>query len=216
MPANQIRNYNLSLMQITELGISPRKKGFYRVAVDNRPVGYISAEDIFSLGIALGQEISREVYRRLISSVKTASFYQAALNYCARRLHSRSEVERYLYQRHCPEKLASEIISKLSVLGLIDDKRLAQALIHDAQLTRPLSKRALKGKLRTKNIDKGVIDETLEQYSYDEKAALKSVIDKKKNRSAYLNDPKKLTAYLIRQGFSYYEILEQLKIEEED
>jgi regulatory protein len=197
-------------MKITGISEEPHKRGLYRVAVDGKPVGYVEADDVLELRLAVNQEIDSLVYGRLVGMVKQASFYSVALTYADRRLHSKAEIKTYLLRKGCEAKNTDKIISKLEALGIIDEQKLAEAYVHDATMQRPMSKLALGVKLRKKYLPTDAIESALAGAEFDDTEALDNLIKRKKSLSAYKDNQPRLFRYLLSQGFSYRDIAERI------
>lgn len=193
-------------MKITDIRSLASKPGSYRVSIDDKPVGYISAEDMFELGIVLNSEIGKEAYEQLLFKVKYHACYSDALRYVDRRLRTKKETKRYLNSRGYDPDISTDIISRLEELGLIDEKKVAQAYVHDSSLGRPKSRRELELNLRQKHIDPSLIEEELNSAGYDDGQILDQLIAKKSKLSAYANNQPKLFRYLLSKGFSYEDI----------
>ena len=197
-------------MLITEIKCLAHRPGQYRISVDNKSVGYISAEDMFSLKIVLNQTISHDVFEQLLTRIKHTSFYSDALRYADRRLRSRLEVELYLLNKGCDPITSQAIINRLVELGIVDEAKLAAALIHDAILSKPLSKVGLTKKLKQKQIANQVIDHQLEALEFTDLNSLDAIIKKKSSYSAYSNNQPRFFRYLLSQGFKYEDIVSRI------
>lgn len=195
-------------MKITAIDQISHKPGMYRVSVDGNPLGYIKAEDIFSLGLARGGELEPKTYSLLVQRIKYTAFYASALSYADRRLHSIAEVERYLKERGCDLKTADSIVSKLVKLGIIDESKLAAAYVHDAELLKPASRRLLAAKLRQKQLDPELINTSIQVAGYDDDRALDKLVSLK--RARYAGNQPRFFRYLLRQGFSYSAIAKRI------
>ncbi len=197
-------------MRITDIRALVGKPGSYRISVDDKPVGYVSADDIFELGLVINKEIENNSYSQLLVKVKYRSYYSDALRYVDRRLRTRAETERYLNNRGCEPDMTIDIISRLQRSGLIDEKKVAQAYVHDASIGRPKSRRELELKLKQKRIDTALIEEELSKANYDDGQALDQLIAKKSQLSAYTKNQPKLFRYLLSKGFSYEDIADRI------
>ena len=195
-------------MKLTAIEQLAHKPGLYRISVDNKPLGYVTAENILGMGLTRGSEVDQTGYTKLVRMVKRTAFYTAALNYADRRLRSKTELKSYLKRKGCDEQTANEIIDKLVELGVVDESKLAAAYVHDAELLKPLSRSMLKAKLQQKRLDPALIDTSLEEAEYDDAAALDKLISLKQDR--YKDNKARFFRYLMRQGFSYSEIASRI------
>ena len=195
-------------MKITAIEQMTHKPGMYRISVDTKPIGYVTADDVFELGLNRGGDISAESYSKLIEKVKYNAFYASAISYADRRLRSVAEIERYLKGRGCDSKTATLIAKKLVSSGLVDESKLAAAYVHDAELLKPLSRNMLELKLRQKRIDSDLIDASIQSAGYDDEQALDKLVRLKQAR--YAGNQPRFFRYLLRQGFSYTAIAKRI------
>lgn len=195
-------------MKITAIDQMSHKPGMYRISVDKKPLGYVSSEDIFALGLAHGGELKPQVYSKLLERIKYSAFYASAVAHADRRLRSAAEVERYLKGKGCDLNTAKLIVKKLVSLGIIDESKLAAAYIHDAVVLKPLSRSMLQSKLRQKRIDKELIDSAMQTAEYDDELALDKLVSLKSAR--YASNQPRFFRYLLRQGFSYSAIAKRI------
>lgn len=192
-------------MKVTAIESIPHKAGLYRIAVDGKPLGYVSPEDIFDLGIGLGRAITSATYTKLTSRIKYTSFLYLALGFSARRLHSREEVITHLLAKGCDSLTAQEIADRLEKLGIIDERKLAETFVNDAKLKGTVSKKEIEIKLKKKRINRKTIADTLRVMEINEASALDALISKKKSQPSYAENPARLFRYLLSKGFSFEE-----------
>jgi regulatory protein len=193
-------------MKVTDIKSLTHKAGVYRVAIDNKPLGYLTAVDISNLQLAINKEIDVKDYENIVKQVKYTALYSDALRYSDRRLRSRQEVGRYLISKGSDKQTADKIIGRLVELGIVDEQKLATALIHDSKLSRPMSRKAIELKLKQKHLSQKVIDNELKNSPPTDQQALDLLIKRKASLSAYANNQPKFFRYLLRQGFSYEDI----------
>lgn len=197
-------------MKITALEAMPHKPGLYRVSIDEKPIGYVSSNDVLSLKLVPSQDIDVTIYKELLKQVKYSTFYSKALNYADKRLRSKAEVIRYLKLKGCDSLVAEEIVKQLSSSGIIDEKKLAQAYVHDIASFKPTSKKDLTLKLKQKKIDEGLINATIGNSEFDEGIALDKLIAQKSHLSSYANNQPRFFRYLMSKGFSYEDIAKRI------
>ncbi len=107
-----------------------------------------------------------------------------------------------------PLKELPEISSELSDLvferllerGYLDDLKFAKYYVENRFVKKGVSKRRLEMELLKKGISKEIVAEVLDNSGRDEKAEIIKMVMKKHGK---YNDPQKLLAYLVRQGFNY-------------
>lgn len=197
-------------MKVTDIKSLASRAGLYRVYIDDKPLGYLAASDISSLELAINKDISNQDYEKIIRQVKYTALYYDALRYADRRLHSRSEVAFFLSSKGSDNQVTEKIINRLEKLGIIDEQKLAAAFIHDVCLKRPMSRKALEIKLRHKQLPQDLIDTELDHLNQNDQQSLDLLIERKAKLSAYANNQTKFFRYLLRQGFSYEDIVTRI------
>ena len=193
-------------MNVTKIASQQRQQGRYSIFVDGRYAFSLSADALLESKLTVGQQLDIEDLRRWKQASADDKAYAGALRYAAMRTRSTWEMEQYLRRKNVSPALATIILNKLSVIGLLDDAAFAQAWVSNRRLLRPTSKRKLQQELRAKHVSDQVIDITISDAAGDELPALRALVAKKRNLSKYKADPMKLMQYLARQGFSYGDI----------
>lgn len=193
-------------MKITSIKQQVKRTDRYSIFVEGKYAFSLSETALLDSKLASGQELSKQQvsdYKKLSADDK---LYNQTLRYVAMRPRSRWEIEFYLeYKKKASPSLADEILSKLSLIGLIDDEKLAKAMVNDRRLLRPTSRRKMIAELRKKRIADDIIEQALGTEKEEERAALQAVIISKRRQTKYQDD-QKLMQYLARQGFSYDDI----------
>lgn len=193
-------------MKITSIKQQAKRTDRYSIFVEGKYAFSLSETALLESKLASGQELSKEQVREYKKLSADDKLYNQTLRYVAMRPRSRWEIEFYLeYKKEASPALTEEILNKLSKIGLIDDEKLAKALVNDRRLLRPTSRRKMMAELRKKRISDEVIEQALGNDKSDEQAALREVIESKRRQSKYQDDLK-LMQYLARQGFNFDDI----------
>ena len=104
------------------------------------------------------------------------------------------------------------VINKLTDLKIIDDERFARFYVENRNRAKGISEKKLRLELRNKGVLDATIQEVLGENEFGEKVRNdKTEIQKmiqKKRRRGYTDD--KLKQYLLRQGFNYDLIVDEL------
>ncbi|MDO4612009.1 MAG: RecX family transcriptional regulator [Candidatus Saccharibacteria bacterium] len=119
-----------------------------------------------------------------------------------------------------PLKELPEISSELSGLvferllerGYLDDLKFAEYYVENRFVKKGVSMRRLEMELLKKGISKEIVAEVFTNSGRDERGEILKMVAKKR---AKYDDPQKLLAYLVRQGFSY-ELAKEYIIEGEE
>ena len=110
---------------------------------------------------------------------------------------TRRELERRLSERGCPRETSDELLDRYEENGLIDDRAYAVLYIgskRDCGLLR------LRDDLRTRGVDREIIDEALDECEIDEEERALDLIETWADRPGMT--PEKLDARLRRRGFT--------------
>lgn len=192
-------------MKITGIKQQVKRADRYSIYVDEVYAFSLSESALLEHQLASGQELSRQQvdeYKQISADDK---LYGLALRYVAMRPRSRWEIEFYLKRKDASPPLIEIILNKLSIVGLIDDRKLAQAFVNDRRLLRPSSRRKLIFELKKKHINDEIIHQVVGDDSDDDTRALVEIIERKRKQTKYQDDTK-LMQYLARQGFGYHDI----------
>lgn len=196
-------------MKITSIKQQAKRRDRYSIYVDDKYTFSLSEAALLESGLASGQELTKEQVGEYKRKSADDKLYSQALRYVAMRPRSTWEIELYLQRKQASPPLIEQILNKLSLIGMVDDEKLARAFVHDRQLLRPTSRRKMILELRKKNVADEIIERVLEADATAEQAALQAVIERKRRQTKY-QDNEKLMQYLARQGFSYSDIKEAL------
>lgn len=193
-------------MKITSIKQQVRRGDRYSIFVEGKYSFSLSESALLESKIASGQELTTQQVKEFKQLSNDDKIYQQALRYVAMRPRSRWEIEFYLnVKKKASPPLIELILNKLSDIGLINDYKLALAMVNDRRLLRPTSRRKLIMDLRKKRISDEIIEQAVGSDKQDEQAALREVIDRKRKQTKYQDDLK-LMQYLARQGFNYDDI----------
>jgi regulatory protein len=192
-------------VKITSIKQQAKRTDRYSIFVDGKYAFSLSEGALLESKLASGQELSKEQVKEFKQLSADDKLYNRALNYVAMRPRSRWEVEQYLWRKEPPPALTEQILNKLSIIGLIDDKKLAQAFVNDRRLLRPTSRRKLIMELHKKRIADDIIQKVTADDGEAEENSLQTIIERKRRQTKYQDDLK-LMQYLARQGFNYDDI----------
>lgn len=193
-------------MQITKIVQQHKQQSRYSIFVDEKYSFSLSEQALLDSQLVSGQELTKEQAQEYKQKSAEDKLYNRTLCWVAMRPRSVWETEDYLRRHDSPAPQTEQITNKLIQLGMLDDKKYAEALIHDAALLRPTSVRKMIAKLRQKHVPEEVIQITIQEQSPDDLTALRELVAKKRQLTKYKNDDQKLMQFLARQGFNYSDI----------
>lgn len=202
-------------MKITAIKQQIKRAGRYSIFVDGKYAFSLSDAALLEKKLVTGQELSRQQIGELEQASNDDKLYNATLRFIAIRPRTKWEIETYLKRKKAPPALAEMILNKLSINGIIDDRKLAGAYVNDRRLLRPASRRKMILELRKKHVADEIIQAAVGNEQQPEEAALLAIIKSKRRQSKYQDDLK-LMQYLARQGFSYGDIKSALQYSSEN
>ena len=216
-------------MKITDISLQARDNNRVNVSVDGVYSFSLDITQVTDLSLKVGRELSDGELEKLQEESQFGKLYMRALEYCLRRPHSVKEVRDYLWRKTQPtlrksqtgmnnpvaysERVASRVLSKLQQKAYVADEAFARWWVENRQLSKGVSRRKLTAELRSKGIHADIIAQTLEKTDRTDEQELRKVIAKKHRR--YAGDRQKFVQYLVRQGFSYDDVVSALNDVEE-
>lgn len=192
-------------MKITAIKQQVKRPDRYSIFVDGKYEFSLSDTALLDSKMANGQELTVKQVKEFKQLSADDKLYNQVLRYVALRPRSRWEIEFYLDRKKGSPATIDKLLNKLSNVGLIDDKKFAEAFVNDRRLLRPTARRKLVQELRQKHVSDEIIQAAVGSQPEDEQAALKAVIEQKRRQPKYQDDLK-LMQYLARQGFNYGDI----------
>ena len=197
--------------QITAL--EPQKrKGRLNVFVDGHFVLGVGETVAADLGLRVGREITPEKLREVAGAEEVHKATEAALLLLEVRARARREIETRLTQKGYDNEVITQVLEKLTTLGLLDDAQFA-ALWVEAKTrvggSRPVGRRRLSSELFGKGVAKDQIAEAVGVVSNDDELALARAAAAKKvrvvptDRDLLQAERRKLMGFLQRRGFGW-------------
>ncbi len=192
-------------MKITRISKLGNKGDRFAIFIDDKYSLALSAQTILDKSISPGQEITSVDLDDLKHFQLNNDLYNRSLRYVSIRLRSEAEMRAYLKRKEATQDQIKAVIKKLKLLDLINDKKYADAYIHDKLILSSSSKRKLTYELRKKEISEDIISTALDNSEIDDSDSLKHLINQKRSQSKYKDDLK-LMQYLVRRGYNYGDV----------
>ncbi len=202
-------------MKITSIQQQVGKKDFYSIFVDGEYSFSVSETTLLKKHLVSGQEINEKELGEFKQISSNDLLYRLSLNYVSRRLKTKGEMKDYLKRKGASPALITEILNKLSDIGLLDDNKFIEYYIRDRQTLHPASKRKIISDLQKKRIPREIVEEALATNPSSDNDALHKIIKSKRLQMKY-QDNQKLMQYLARQGFNYGDIKTAINAQEEE
>jgi len=198
-------------MKITAIKQQVKNPERVSIFVDEKYSFSLTLDEVLKHKIKLGLEVDRADVKRLQKISTDGKLRMRSLEWLMSRPRSTREFRDYLYRKKVEPQLIEELIAEFTGRGYLDDRRFAKWFIELLHRRRK-SNRAVQAELFKKGIDRELVGEIMSAEQEDEMSRLRAVIEKKSGLPRYRKDPKKLTEYLIRQGFSWGLVKEALEI----
>lgn len=164
--------------QVNITAIRPLKReGWFSVLAAGRCLVRLHQRRIEELGLAVGTAWTGELAARATRMAQRDDLYRQAIARINRRNLSRAEMRAFLLDRGADESLAEGIVNDLEKSGAIDDRALAEAVVHDATRRRPAGSNLLRIKLQRRGIDPDALDPALEAGVANESEAARQLMD---------------------------------------
>ena len=215
--------------RVTDIKEAVRDRNRVNIYVDDKFYCSLDISQVVDYGIKVGRELSAEDLADLKRASDFGKFYGRALEYVLMRPHSTKEVRDYLKRKTLDKKVRTKnpktgeyqtktrqgydsslvplVLERLEQHGYLDDERFARVWAENRHAKKGISNRKLREELAEKGISKDIVDAVLQDGARDEREELRKVIARKANRYA---DRQKLMQYLVRQGFNYSDVSEEL------
>lgn len=195
-------------MKITKISPAIKTEGRYNIYVDDKYSFSLDEVQLASLNLKKNDEIDAEQLDQLKNESDFGKNYVRALDLISRRPRSQREIRDYAFRKQWTKSNTERVIERLLERGYLDDAKFAEIFARSRANLRNYSTKRMKLELRKRGVASDIVDQVLtDSENFDENAALKNLIAKKRNR--YDNE-QKLIAYLARQGFSYDKIRDAL------
>lgn len=169
-------------------------------------------DDEFSFGVArivgawlkIGQEISDDKIKELLSKDEVEVALQKAINFISYRPRSAKEVSLRLKKYDASEDVIEEVIERLVRGGMLNDSNFAEMWVENRSTFKPRGRKALRVELRHKGITDEAIETSIANLDEDElayRAAFKQA--RRLKHLEWQDFRKKLYGFLARRGFNY-------------
>ena len=162
---------------------------------------------------------TEEEIRKIVNESEFQKNYDKILKFGSLRPRSKKEYNDWLKKHKVHESLHAKLFNRLKYLDFINDKKFALWWIEQRVAFRSKSKRVLIQELRSKGVDKDIVDDVLFESELDELKVANKLLEKKKYRWEKLGDYEariKKSQFLARNGFDWETIKKVLKVDYDD
>ena len=169
---------------------------------------------IIKYNILSKKNLTNDEITKYINENKYYEIYYSAIAYINKKIRSKKEVKKYINKFTFDETIISDIITKLTKQGYLNDTIYAKSYIHDTVSFKIDGPHKIKHHLEEAGIDKEIINKEMSVFSQkiiDEK--IKRYIDKQlkinRNNSLYIFKEKMINN-LLNLGYETVDILNYL------
>ena len=229
--------------KITGLKQGVRNPDRVNVYVNSKFAFSLDVAQVVDFKIKVGLVVSEEQLAEFKKASEFGKLYQRALEWALVRPRSEKECRDYLWRKLAKlssdtrprarlygaqplpvapagatkssediRELSLTIIERLKSRGYLDDFKFAEYYVENRFVKKGVSLKRLRMELMKKGVSKEIVEEVLAGSGRNDEEEIRKMIVKK--RSRYTDE--KLTAYLVRQGFSYDLVRELIEKTRED
>lgn len=208
-------------MKITGISVQVRDSNRVNVSVDGKYRFSLDVFQVGDLGLRIGKEYSEEELQALEVESQFGRMYARALEYSMVRPRSVKEMRDYLWRKTLSRKVKTKtgevverpgvsqevtdrVLERLVDRGYVDDEKFTQFWVEYRHARKGTSLRRLKLELAQKGVARETVDRIVSESERNDKSELEKIIAKKQARYP---DRQKFIQYLMRQGFSYDDVV---------
>jgi len=199
-------------MKITEIQAQKKNKNRYSLFIDNEFYCGVHEDVLVNLGLRKNMEFDESFIKDILQEENLAKAKSDALHYVSYRMRSRDEIIKKLESLDYDQATIDSTLSFLDEYRFMDDLAFARAFIGDKTRLSRHSLKRVKYDLKTKGVQKHIIDKAAESFHTADLINLKKLLPSKyekislKNESDYIKKQKTL-AFFGQKGF----LLEDIK-----
>lgn len=163
-----------------------------------------------------GTDIDEDEWNKLVTKINFKKAVDKCYDFLSRRDHSVKELKIKLL-RTVDENSADAAIEKMLELGYLDDEKYAQTLVRHLLDNKNMSKNFVKQEMYKRGLSADIINNILENTEFDNSAnCVELITTKYRNKLRAEGGKDKVTAALMRKGFSYYDIKHAFEMIEDE
>ncbi len=175
----------------------------------------IDTDTLMMEGIKEGKDIPFERFVEINHLSNCNRAYEKALYLLDYRDRTYLEIKRKLMESYPPEAV-EYALEKVQELGLIDDENFARRFAGEMINFKNYGKNRVESELYRRGVERDIIEKVLEEFDVDSVEKIREIIRRK--YSPIPEDKKELSKIvnaLMRQGYSYGDIKNALKLTED-
>lgn len=201
-------------MKITAIKAQVKNPDRVSIYIDEKYALSLSYNQLLEQKLHVGLEFDDPRLAELKRISDFGKAYERAMMYALLRPRSLREMHDYCRRKKWDPEDCAVIIDKLVQRGYVNDRTFTKSWIENRAINKSTSQRKLRLELKQKGITDDIINESLQDSSYNEDTALRDLVAKKRRLSRYKDDEQKLMQYLARQGFGFDDIKRALSTQD--
>ncbi len=185
---------------------SQKNKKRVNIYLDDKFGFGLGLENFVRLGLKVGRELTKTEIKEILKKAEFQKTLDKLLRFATLRPRSEKEINIWLRKYKVHQSIISDLFNKLKRLKLLDDKKFAEWWVEQRMNFRPKSKRIINYELRSKGINKNIIEDVLSEVKIDEVKIAKEMLAKKIYKWEKLpkfEARKKMGEFLGRKGFGW-------------
>lgn len=201
-PNRELRTAN-STGAITAIERQERRLRF-NVFIDGAFAIALEPDTLVSHGLRVGLVVTAARLTELADADLKKRALDGALRLLASRPRSEAEVRQRLARRELPPEVIDHTVMRLREFGYVNDDEFARFWVESRSGANPRGRYVVRRELHAKGVDAETADTAMESLA-DADAALRAGTKKARSLRGldYPEFRNRLTAYLVRRGFSY-------------
>jgi regulatory protein len=212
---------NEELPKGTITAVTPQKHANdrYSIFIDGEFAFGVGVEVVLEFDLHPGLTLDQETLNEIRTKEEVVAATTAALHLLAYRSRATGELQARLRQKgHAPHAIEAAI-EKLRGWHYLDDEEFAKTWVEQRSTHRPRSRRVLEQELRSKGVDREIVEQTIDSAELDEVSDAIRVAERKweswRNLSPEVRH-RRLTSLLARRGYGYDIVRSVIRHFEED
>ena len=193
--------------------VRPYKGKLFEVTLEDGSRLWLHADLIAEAGLRAGVSLSAEQTEELRQKAAEHRTFEYALYLLELRAYSYRELhDKLMRAKNAQEEAVEVTLAKLVRLGLLNDAQYAQQLARQYAEVKQYGLRRAAYEMRHRGLSEADIEDALAPYDDPERISAQLLELMQKKYARYLSDPddrravEKVTAALVRRGFTYQQI----------
>lgn len=195
-------------MKVTKIAEQLKNKDRVSIYIDGAYAVSLTISQLLDEKLKTGDEIDEAGLKKLEKLSADGKLKMRALEWLYLRPRSSRELADYLRRKKVEPADINQWVQQFQKSGIQNDSNFARWWVGQRR-SKQRSANYIRQELRSKGVDNAIIADVLSENETSDKQALGQLIIKKRRNVKYQDD-KKLTEYLLRQGYSYSDIVDAL------